>query len=414
MASLSAHKICSFAVRFITVCLVLLLLAGSIVQAARPAVALRGAMVYPRSDLTTAEALVWRTQLTVRHQISDRLGWYLLGDFNAATLTRPSGLRLYSGYVQLRLSPAWRVSLGRHVQWNSIHTTRFDGITLDRRKGARGRNRRISLYAGMIPHSEFRNDYGEAESAVAGLVWQRTVNSSSYSLQAWGEDIGGDARVYVGGSLRHRFGSRITLLSDLAADALKPALDKLRLRTRIRITSRISAFVQYRLAGRLTVTPYSWMADTSFAPRQTLSAGVEVMPMKRMQLRMSLVQRLGENQGKYLQAQVSWGGLQLAWQSHAQTLYGGQYLSLSGQHTLLGKTKMGGSVGTGTYTLFDEQSPAAEDLDVDKRSQSTLSATFWVQGYLGRHLSWRLFTQYTKNRYFTQDGRIGLQVSYAL
>ncbi len=42
----------------------------------KPEGVLQVGWVTPRSDLTTTEALVWRSQLTLRHQINERLSWY--------------------------------------------------------------------------------------------------------------------------------------------------------------------------------------------------------------------------------------------------------------------------------------------------------------------------------------------------
>ncbi len=379
----------------------------------RPEVALRGVLVYPRSDLTAAEALVWRGQLTVRHNIGERLSWYLLGDVMPATLTRPAGLHLYSGYVQVRLNPAWKTTVGRQVQWDALHTTRFDGLTLDRRSGSFGNQRQITLYAGVTPRNMLGTGYGDAGTVVAGGLYRRTTGPSHATLQLWTNEMGGERRLYAGSTLRRRFGRRITQVADLALDLMHPSIDKIRLRTQVSLTPKIGTYAQYRYARHLTMTAYP-MADEPPAPRQAFAAGLNVRVIRNMQFRLGLVQRLGESSGRYLSTRLTWGGLALAWQSRAQTIYGGQYLLLSGQHTLFRKTRVGLSFGTNTYTLYDNQSPAVADLGIAKEYLSALMGAFWIRGTMGRHWSYRLFGQYTQNRYFKQDGRIGLQVSYAL
>ena len=413
MSKSALHKAGYFTVQTILALLILAVAAGSVVQAARPQVALRTTLVYPRSDLDTSEALVWRGQLTVRHQVSSRLSWNLLGDVTAATFTRPAGLRIYAGQLRVRLGRAWQVSLGRHIQWNSLQTTRFDGVTLDRRQSSSGSRRQLTIYVGVSPRTEYRTDYGDAGTVVAGGIVQRTSGLARYSVQVWANQMGGTGRVYLGGSLRRRIAARITQVADLAVNVLQPAVDKIRLRTQVRLSRGVGAFIQYRYAGQLTVSPYPWH-DEPLDPRQAISTGAQVSLLKNMWLRLSLVQRLGDNRGRYLRAQLAWGGLQLTWQSQAQTIYRGQYLRLSGQRTLLGKIRVGGSLGTGAYTLFDEQSPAVAALGATGQERSTLAAAFWVRGTSGRHLGYRLFTQFTRNRYFNRDGRVGLQVSYAL
>ncbi|MBA7631541.1 hypothetical protein ES703_39073 [subsurface metagenome] len=194
---------------------------------------------------------------------------------------------------------------------------------------------------------------------------------------------------------------------------MHPSIDKIRLRTQVSLTPKVGTYAQYRYARHLTMTAYP-MADEPPAPRHAFAAGLNVRVIRNIQLRLSLVQRLGKSSGRYISARLAWGGLAIAWQSRAQSLYGSQYLSLSGQHTLFRKTRVGLSLGTNTYALYDEQSPAVSDLGIDKEDLSALMASFWVQGTMGRHLGYRLFGQYAQNRYFKQDGRIGLQVSYAL
>ncbi len=184
MESFSPHTIRSFALRSIPAFLVGLLLAGSTVQAAKPEAVLRGTFVYPRGDITATESLVWRGQLTVRHQVTQRVSWQLLGDITPATLTRPAGLRLYSGQIQARITPDWKVTLGRQFLWNNLQTARFDGIALGRHTGTFRNSRQLTLYAGQTPDTELRTDYGEAGKPVAGGMFQLTNGSSRYGLQA--------------------------------------------------------------------------------------------------------------------------------------------------------------------------------------------------------------------------------------
>ena len=406
------YRIYSIALRSITTCLVCLLLAGSTIKATRPDVVFRSTFVYPRSGLDTSETLVWRGQLTVRQNISERLSWYLLGDVMPATLTRPEGLRFYSGHVQIRLNPAWKTIIGRQVRWGALHTTRFDGFTLDRRKGSFSDQRQLTLYAGITPRNGLGTDYGDAVKVVAGGLYRRTTGPSQATLQFWTNEMGGERRLYAGSTWRQRFGRRITQVADLALDLVHLSIDKIRLRTQVSLTPKVGTYAQYRYARHLTMTAYP-MADEPPAPRHALAAGLNIRVIRNMQLRLGLVQRLGESSGRYLSAELTWGGLAFAWQSRAQTIYGGQYLLLSGQHTLFKKTRVGLSLGTNTYALYDDRSQAVSDLGIDKENLSALMASFWVHGTIGRHWSYRLFGQYTQNRYFKQDGRIGLQVSYA-
>jgi hypothetical protein len=393
--------------------IIVAVMAGSVVWAAKPEVVFQGAMVYPRSDIAPGEELVWRGQLTVRHTLGSRLSWYLLGDATPATLTRSADTRIYSGHVQLKLTPTWQVTAGRQALWNTLQTTRFDGVAIDRLKGSFGDSRQLSFYAGLAPDDEIRTDYGDAGTLVAGGMLKRTVGPTHYSVQVWMNEMNGNARAYVGGSLRRRFGSHLTQVADIAMDIQQAALDKVRLRTQVFLSPRISTYVQYRYAGHLTISPYPWV-DKTLDPRHAISTGVRLTPWNGLQLRMSLVQRLGDNAGRYLSAQLSLGPLQFAWQSQDQTLYNSQCLQLSGQHTLFSSLKVGGSVGTGSYALYDTKSRSVENLNVSEEERSTLSAAGWLQGAIGQHLTYRIFGQYAQNRYFKQDGRFGLQASYAL
>ncbi|UCH11365.1 MAG: hypothetical protein JSU61_05610 [Fidelibacterota bacterium] len=386
---------------------------GSTGWAAAPEIVLKGAMVYPRSDITTNEELVWQSQLTIRHRIGSRFSWYLLSDATPATLTRAAGARIYSGHVQFKLSPTWKITAGRQVQWNTLHTSRFDGISISRRKGSFRDSRQLSLYVGLSPDDEVRTDYGDAGTLVAGGILKRTLGSTHYSVQAWMNEMDNNSRAFVGGSLRRRFGDRLTQVADLAFDLQQSALEKVRLRTQIRLSTKISTHVQYRYAGHLTVSPYPWI-DKPLDPRHAISAGMTLTPWQGLQLRMNLVQRLGENASRYLSTQFRLGPVQFAWQLQDQTLCRGQHLELSAQHTLFGSTLVGGSVGSGTYALYDTKSPAVADLYLDEEERSLFATKGWLQGTLGKHLTYRLFGQYAKNRYFKQDGRFGLQVSYAL
>ncbi|UCD37504.1 MAG: hypothetical protein JSW54_11835 [Fidelibacterota bacterium] len=385
----------------------------SITWAAKPEVAFRGALVYPRADLTTADELVWRGQITASHNISERISWYLSGDVTPVTLTRAAGLRVYSGYLKARITPSWAVTAGRQVQWSTLQTTRFDGLSIDRMKGSFGDRRQLSFYAGLIPDDEIRTDYGDGGARVAGGMLKRTSGPSHYSVQIWTNEVNDTSRVYVGGSLRRWFGSRLTQVADLALDIQETALEKVRLRTQVRLSAKISTYLQYRYSGNLTISPYPWITER-LEPRNAVSAGVSVTPMKRTHLRMSLVQRLGENAGRYLTAQVTWGQLQFTWQSQDQTIYSSQYMQLSGQHTLFRTMRVGLSAGTGSYALFDNESPAITALALSEEEHTILAVAGWMQGTMGQHLTYRIFGQYAQNRFFKQDGRFGLQVSYAL
>lgn len=419
MESFSPHLIRSFAVRPIPAFLVGMLLAGSTIQAAKPEAVLRGTFVYPRSDITATESLVWRGQLTVRHQVTQRVSWNLLGDLTPATLTRPARLRLYSGQIHAGITPDWKVTLGRQFLWNNLQTARFDGIALGRHTGTFRNSRQLTLYTGQTPDTELRTDYGEAGKPVAGGMFQLTNGSSRYGVQAWATHMTGTLNFYLGGSLRRRLGSRLTQVADLAFNLTAKNPEKIRLRTQVRLTQTSIVYVQYRYAGQLSLNPYPWLPDTTFAPRQNLSAGAHFSPLKGLQLGVSLSQRLGNHDDRYLRAQLAWGGLMFTWQANAQSIYEGHYVQLSCQHRLSGHLKVGGSIGAGSYTLFDENSDAvsrmtsAGILDAAQATRSSLAATFWLQGSSSGRFSYRLFTQFTRNRLFNQDGRVGLQVSYA-
>lgn len=399
----------------------LMLTMASATLAAKPEVVLRGGLISPRTDITATESLVWRGQLTLRHRISPRLVWRFSGDATPRTLTRPDGFRLYTGQIQAEITSYWKATVGRQFLWNNLQTARFDGIALSRASGGFRHKRTLTFYTGLTPDTELRTDYGKAGKPMAGAMFQVTNGSTRYGLQAWTTHMADTLNFYLGGSLRRSFGSRVTQVVDLALDLTHQAPEKVRLRSQVRLTPESGAFIQYRYAGQLTMSPYPWIADTTFSPRQSLSAGGHLV-LKGLRLELSLSQRLGDRNDRYITARLARGGLMLSWQANAQSIYEGQNVQLSGQRRLFGHLRAGGSVGAGSYTLFDEHSAAvsamesANPLDIaqERAKQSSLAATFWVQGSRAGHFSYRLFTQFTRNRFFRQDGRVGLQVTYAL
>ncbi len=396
-----------------------LLAAASSLPAARPQVLLQGGFVTPRSDLSADDALVWRGRLSVNHRLNDRLSWDLFGDLTPATLTRPAGLWLYSGRVNYRLSATWLAALGRQQFWNSLHATRFDGIALKKKVAAAGKSRQLKFYAGVTPDSEIATGYSQGGQPVFGGLMHIAQGSTSYGVQVWGNYRRDELQTYLGGTLRKKFGP-LSQVADLALNLAQAAPEKIRLRTVYRLTPRATIHIQYRYAGQLTQRPYAWVSeDTTFAPRQVVSAGGRVALAGRMQVRLSLSQRLGGSQARYLLADVSWGGLALAWRMNTQSLYEGNYAQLSARTSIQGKLQVGGSLGAGTYSRFDDDSPAVSDLTGQNSrinraatDESTLMGTAWLQGSF-RNLTYRLFTQYTKNRFFEKDGRLGLQITYA-
>ncbi|MCH7940309.1 MAG: hypothetical protein IID13_11290 [Candidatus Marinimicrobia bacterium] len=393
---------------------------ASSLPAARPQVILQGGFVTPRSDLSADDALVWRARLIVNQRLNDRLSWDLFGDLTPATLTRPAGLWLYSGRVNYRLSTTWLAALGRQQFWNALHATRFDGIALTKKVTAPGQSRQLKIYAGVTPDSEIATGYSQGGQPVFGGLLHIAQGSTSYGIQVWGNYRRDQLQTYLGGSIRKKLGS-LSQVADLALNLSQAAPEKIRLRTVYRLSSRAAVHLQYRYAGQFTMNPYTWMsADTSFAPRQVISAGGRLALADRVLVRLSLSQRLGGSQAQYLLASVSWGGLALAWRMNAQSLYEGHYTQLSARSSVWGKLKVGGSLGAGTYSRFDDHSPAVSQLaGQDSRinraatEESTLAATAWVQRTGAGRLGYRLFTQYTRNRYFNADGRVGLQVTYA-
>ncbi len=389
---------------------------ASSLPAARPQILLQGGFVTPRSDLSAADALVWRGRLSVNHRLSDRLSWDLFGDVTPATLTRPAGLWLYSSRVNYRLSTTWLAALGRQQFWNSLHATRFDGIALQRKVTTAGKSRQIKFYAGLTPHSEIATGYSQGGQLVLGGLCRHTQGSTSYGAQVWANYRRDELQYYLGGMVRKKFGP-LSQVADLALNLAQAAPEKIRLRTVYRLSSRAAVHLQYRYAGQFTRNPYTWMAaDTTFAPRQVVSAGGRVALADRVQLHLSLSQRLGSSQAQYLLADVSWGGLALAWRMNTQSLYEGNYAQLSARTSIRGKLQVGGSLGAGTYSRFDDNSPAVTDMVDQNRAateESTLAATAWVQRTGAGRLGYRLFTQYTRNRFFKTDGRVGLQVTYA-
>ncbi|MFC1619125.1 hypothetical protein ACFL45_04185 [Candidatus Neomarinimicrobiota bacterium] len=377
-------------------------------RAGRPEIALQGAFVYPRADLSTDESITTWAQVAIRHQLSKKIGWNLLGDATGPTITRPEGMRIYSGSIQLQFAPHFKLALGRHAQWNSLHTARFDGLQTSIRKNSTAGWQELTIYAGLVPTMEYHNDQGDDNTLAAGAMLKRVRKALRYTVQVWTNEMGGESRIFFGGSLRRPIGARITQVADLAVDLQNSVLEKLRLRSHIRLSSKLGSYVQYRHSGSLTFAPYPW-SEEALAPRQAFSAGIDMKLARKSQVRASVNQRLGESSGTYLSVRYLMGGLQFVWMSQSQTTYGGQVLQLSGQQTLFKKLTLGGSIGNNTYTLYERNDPGIKDAD-----RSALGGSLWIQGFLGQHLNYRLFAQYSQNRYFEQDGRIGLQVGYAL
>jgi hypothetical protein len=408
---MALHKTCkkhSSALQFLLLAFVCIAGYASPLHAAQPEIALQGGFVYPRADLSIDESITTWGQIVIRHQLSQKISWNILGDATGPTITRPEGLRIYSGGIQLRFSPGLNLALGRHVQWNSLHAARFDGLQMSIRKSRTTGWQELTFYAGLVPETEYHNDQGDDNTLAAGAMLKRVKNSLRYTVQLWTNEMGGESRVYFGGSLRQPIGSRITQVADLAVDLQNSTLEKLRLRSHIRLSSNLGSYVQYRHSGSLTFTPYPW-SEEALAPRQALSAGIDMKLARKSQVRASVNQRLGESSGTYLSVRYLMGGLQFVWMSQSQTTYGGQVLQLSGQRTLSKSLTLGASIGNNTYTLFEKNDDGIEDAE-----RSALGGSFWIQGFLGQHLNYRLFAQYSQNRYFEQDGRIGLQVGYAL
>ena len=392
----------------------------SSLPAARPQVILQGGFVTPRSDLSADEALIWRARLIVNQRLNDRLSWDLFGDLTPTTLTRPAGLWLYSGRVNYRLTTTWLAALGRQQFWNSLHTTRFDGIALTKKVTAPGQSRQLKFYAGVTPDSEIATGYSQGGQPVFGGLLHIAQGSSSYGIQVWGNYRRDQLQTYLGGGIRKKLGS-LSQVADLALNLSQAAPEKIRLRTVYRLSSRATVHLQYRYAGQFTMNPYTWIsADTSFAPRQVVSAGGRVALADRVLVRLTLSQRLGGSQAQYLLADISWGGLALAWRMNNQSLYEGHYTQLSARKSIRGKLQVGGSLGAGTYSRFDDDSPAVKDMAAQYRDinrgateQYTLAVTAWVQRTGAGRLGYRLFTHYTRNRFFKADGRVGLQMTYA-
>ena len=407
--------------RYVRWLLIALLTAFTALPAAKPQVLLQGGFVTPRSDLTADEGLVWRGRMRITHQLTDRLDWSLFGDYTPETITRPAGLWLYSGKISYRLNTNWSVALGRQSFWNSLHSARFDGLSLDKRAGTTGKYRQLKFYAGVVPDTEISTGYSQSGQPVFGVSQGFTRGRSNYGVQVWGNYLREELQYYLGGTARLNIGRRLLQTADLALNLAQASPDKIRLRTVYRLSPRVSVNLQYRYAGSTTVNPYPWVEDGDFDPRQVVSLGTSLNLAGKLLVRLSFSQRLGTNESQYLMTRLSWKWLTFSWRLNSQSLYEGSYAQLGAQMGLWGKLKLGGSVGAGSYSRFDDDSPAvtamaAQNSQVTRESteQTTLALTAWVQNSGSGRLGYRLFTQYTQNRSFESDGRLGLQVTYAL
>ncbi|MEE9465377.1 MAG: hypothetical protein V3W14_07390 [Candidatus Neomarinimicrobiota bacterium] len=402
--------------RYVRGLLIALLTALTALPAAKPQVVLQGGFVTPRSDLTADEGLVWRGRLWITHQLTDRLDWSFFGDYTPVTM-----LWLYSGKVSYRLTTNWSVALGRQTFWNSLHSARFDGLSLDKKAGTTGSYRQLKFYAGVIPDTEIATGYSQSGQPVFGGSLGLTRGRSNYGVQIWGNYLRDELQYYLGGTARLNIGRRLLQTADLALNLAQATPDKIRLRTVYRLSPLVSVNLQYRYAGSATVSPYPWVEDGEFDPRQVVSMGGSLNLAGKLLVRLSFSQRLGSNQSQYFITRLSWKWLTFSWRLNSQSLYEGSYAQLGAQMRLWGKLKLGGSVGAGSYSRFDDDSEAvaamaAQNAQVTRESteQSTLALTAWVQNSGPGRLGYRLFTQYTQNRFFESDGRLGLQVTYAL
>ncbi|MCK4577911.1 MAG: hypothetical protein KAU50_03920, partial [Candidatus Marinimicrobia bacterium] len=404
--------------------LFLILFTAVSLTAARPEITMGGSLIGPRSQITRTEGLVWRGQLHIRHELCRRLSWNLVGDIAPTTLSRDGGLYIYRGQIKARLSETLNVAVGRDIFWSNLHTARYDGVTVSHAGAGTSKRTRITVYAGLTPDDDdvTATGYSQGKQLVAGGRLQMLSGSSRIGLQSWANYRLDELHYYLGATLRKRLGP-VNQVVDAAYDISQSTLEKVRLRTGVKISNSASAFIQYRHAGHLTINPYPWVTeDTDFDPRHVVTVGGTYNINRRMTIMASLNQRLGSDETRYVSITGTFNGVSLLVRSDMQSIYEGQYVQLSGRRAYGKKMVLGGSLGFGSYTLFWRDYNYANiktyipggDIPRKGTAQSAIAATFYVESTGPGHLHYRLYTQYTRNRFFKTDGRLGLQVTYAL
>ncbi len=388
-------------------------------SAGKPDILITGAFVTPRADLSAEDNLIWRTQMVVSQQFGTNMSLSFSGEYAPELLNRPAGFNLYSGALNYKFNQNLKVKLGRINRWSSLLPIRYDGLSASYKFW--GGRHEIQVFGGVTPEeSPITNSFGQGGKPVGGLACQLRKGTNSYGAQVWTNTINDQQAMYVGGSIRQYFGRRLLQIVDLVYNTAATSTEKIRLRTNFRASKAATVYVQYRAAGRLqSYYAYPFIKKSTELPdRQVVSIGGTYRMGRTAYLTCAVNQRL-VYEARYITLNAGWKRLALYTAISSLSSYTGQAVQIAYQQPLFKNLTAGGSVGMGRYSLIDDDALAianANDSSISaaETMEQNMSATLWIKSTGSGAIQYRLFGQYTTNRIFSTDGRIGLQVSYAL
>jgi hypothetical protein len=393
------------------------LLLATGLSAGKPDILITGAFVTPRADLSEKGNLIWRSQLIASQGFGAKVSLSFSGEFAPEMLNRPAGFNLYSGALSYQVNQKLKVKIGRINRWNSMLPVRYDGLSAIYKLA--GGKQEIQLFGGLTPDSPITNGYGQSGETIGGLAYYLRKGKNSYGAQVWSNTINDQQALYVGSSIRQYFGSRLLQVVDVAYNLDPGIVEKLRVRTSYRASKAGSIYLQYRSAGQFLYNAYPFADDPADLPnRQVVSVGGTCRMGRMAYLTCAVNQRL-IYESRYITLNAGWKNFSIYTALSSLSSYTGQAVQVAYQQPLFKNLIAGGSVGFGSYSLIDDDAEVIKNANVASISaaetkQENTSATFWIKSAGASPVQYRLFGQYTKNRMFDTDGRIGLQVSYAL
>lgn len=357
-------------------------------------------LVYPRIDIQTEDQIVSRARFVFNNDLG-KIGDIRVDlDYGSTTISQQDMLRMYIFRIGMKVGSNHRVEVGRLSEWNPLYITRVDGIRAQLKLKSFGT---VTYLGGVISSNSFSsNDYSVEDNAHY-LEWKTNIGSNRYSLNGWVLNDGESAQLFSGVSFYQKLPSRIKLTGYLSWDFHRAEAQKVRVRFFRTFRVNHTLFAQYRYRSLSVLKPYPWVHKNVTA-RPAVSFGVTSRISPTILWTNTFLTRATDREtGTYFKSKIQWSMISVSFVMENQNLAESTGGTFSVTHDFSNSLSAGGSISYRAYTFNNDY--------------DTLDATGfygWVNFQPNSNIQIKFTGQFYRNRFFNQDGRAGLSLSYAI
>ncbi|MCH7733265.1 MAG: hypothetical protein IIB44_12290 [Candidatus Marinimicrobia bacterium] len=357
-------------------------------------------LVYPRIDIQTEDQIVSRARFVFNNDLGKIGDVRLDFEYGSPAISQRDRLRIYVLRFRMKVGFNHRVEAGRLTEWNPLYIARVDGVRASLKLKSLGT---VTYLGGVISSNDFSSESYSIDNNAHYLEWKTNIRSNRYSLNGWILNDGESSKLFSGVSFYQKLPLRIKLTGYLSWDFHRAETQKVRVRFFRTFRVSHTLFAEYRYRSLSVLKPYPWVRK-NITTRPAVSFGVTSRISPTILWTNTFLTRVTDREaGTYFKSKIQWSMISVSFVTENQNLAESTGGTFSVTHDFSNSLSAGGSISYRAYTFNN---------NYDTLDASGLYG--WVNFQPNSHIKIKFTGQFYRNRFFNQDGRAGLSLSYAI